>query len=119
MITLGYQRPLQAPDLWKMDESREAALLSSQLDEAWSRRVAKANEWNELLVQGKARPSIITRTKWRAKSLFGRETVATQETRWRTVEGRKTASLPWALNDVLGPPFWAGGEQHYHGPLAI
>lgn len=109
MITLGYQRPLQAPDLWRMDPSREARLLSTQLDEAWARRVAKAKEWNARLASGEIKPSIFQRSEWYAKSLVGKGSYSEQEVRWRTVDGKRHASLTWALNDVLGRAFWAGG----------
>lgn len=31
------------------------------------------------------------------------------EKKWRDVDGRKHASLAWALNDVVGWRFWSGG----------
>lgn len=36
---LGWQRPLQAPDLWRVRAEDEVAPLSRALDEAWARRV--------------------------------------------------------------------------------
>lgn len=109
MITLGYQRPLQAPDLWKMDPSRETETLSSDFDRAWARRVEEANAWNDRLAKGEIKPSLGKRTSWRLKSVFGKRTFAEQEEAWRTSEGQKHASLVWALNDVLGVAFWLGG----------
>ncbi|KAG8940930.1 hypothetical protein FRC00_012675, partial [Tulasnella sp. 408] len=109
MITLGYQRPLQAPDLWKMDPTREAGTLSSEFDRAWARRVEEANAWNDRLAKGEIKPSLGKRTSWRLKSVFGKRSFAEQEEAWRKSEGQKHASLVWALNDVLGAAFWLGG----------
>jgi hypothetical protein len=33
----------------------------------------------------------------------------TLEKEWRIRSGKRTASIPWALNDVV-TGFWAGGE---------
>ena len=111
--SLGYQRTLQATDLWKMDHSRESGNLGAQLDEAWARRVKAANEWNTRLADGEIKPSLYNRTKWAVQALRGkgsyRERRAALETHWREVDGRKQASLAWTLNDVLGRDFWFGG----------
>ncbi|KAG8700947.1 hypothetical protein FRC11_012543, partial [Ceratobasidium sp. 423] len=42
IMTLGWQRSLQAPDLWRVRAEEEAGPLSQSLDEAWTRRVEKA-----------------------------------------------------------------------------
>jgi ATP-binding cassette, subfamily C (CFTR/MRP), member 1 len=41
LMELGYQRTLQATDLYAMDESRSAGFLGTRLEEAWARRVEK------------------------------------------------------------------------------
>ncbi len=111
--TLGYQRTLQATDLWKLDESREAAYLSNKLDESWTRRVENADIWNARLAKGEIRPGLLKRTKWffqAMKSGSGySERRQTLEQHWRDVDGRKEASLAWALNDTFGFSFWLGG----------
>ncbi|KAG8903099.1 hypothetical protein FRC01_009328, partial [Tulasnella sp. 417] len=115
IITLGYQRPLQAPDLWKMDPSREAGTLSSEFDRAWARRVEEAKVWNDRLAKGEIKPSLVKRTSWRLKSVFGKRSFAEQEEAWRNGEGQKHASLLWALNEVLGAAFWLGGLYKVFG----
>ena len=97
-----------------MDESREAGNLGAQLDAAWTRRVAAANDWNTRLASGEIAPSVFQRAKWSMKALRGwqgsyAERRAALETGWREDTGRKQPSLAWALNDVLGPRFWSGG----------
>ncbi|KAI0711948.1 P-loop containing nucleoside triphosphate hydrolase protein [Cerioporus squamosus] len=115
IMSLGYQRTLQATDLWKMDPSRESGNLGAQLDEAWAARVKAANDWNTRLANGEIKPGIYNRTKWAVQALRGngggsrRERRAALETQWREVDGRKHASLAWTLNDVLGRDFWFGG----------
>ena len=118
---MGYQRTLQATDLWKLDEARQCGTLSKQLDAAWDRRVRDAEEWNQRLASGEVNPGWFLRFQWffiallalgkapRSKgSSFG-ERRAALESRWRDVDGRKHASLAWALNDTLGLSFWLGG----------
>ena len=130
MQTLGYQRTLQATDLWKMDYSRESGNLGQQLDEAWARRVQEAKEWNARLENGEIRPSIFKRAKWSVQALRGEGTYserrAALETHWREVDGRKEASLAWSLNDVFGRDFWFGGAfkvvgdtSQLMGPLIV
>jgi hypothetical protein len=46
LLHLGYQRPLQATDLWKMDASREAMPLAHSFLEHLDARQAKAAAWN-------------------------------------------------------------------------
>ncbi|KAF9230972.1 hypothetical protein BU15DRAFT_56685 [Melanogaster broomeanus] len=104
IMILGYQRTLQASDLYKMDPSREAGRLSEKLEAAWARRVAAAADWNGRLEKGEVDPSFLTRL-----SFVFRAILVTLEKHWRDVDGRKEASLTWALNDVFGGMFWIGG----------
>ncbi|KAH7105792.1 ABC protein [Auriculariales sp. MPI-PUGE-AT-0066] len=113
LMTLGYQRPLQATDLWKVDESREAGTLSRKLDIAWDKRVKKAAQWNERLERGEIRPGIVKRVVWTLDALRRgsdwRDHRAAHEQRWRTSDGRKEPSLAWALNDPFFVEFWSAG----------
>ncbi|EIW84009.1 ABC protein [Coniophora puteana RWD-64-598 SS2] len=118
MMILGYQRTLQASDLYKMDPSRESGLLSEKLEASWSRRVTAAEEWNARLEAGEISPSAFKRLYWSLKALRGSkaqagssyaERRAALQDHWRTKAGRKEASLAWALNDVFGRTFWSAG----------
>lgn len=110
---LGYQRTLQASDLWKLDESRESGFLSAKLDDAWSRRAKEAEDWNVRLINGDVRPSHIKRFGWALRALASRSHYADRyallEKRWREVDGKREPSLAWALNDTFGFFFWSGG----------
>ncbi|CAE6454286.1 unnamed protein product [Rhizoctonia solani] len=82
LMTLGWQRTLQAPDLWRVRAEEEAGPLSQALDEAWTRRVEKAK-----LSLGEKRRR------------FG----------LGSIRDSNEPSLALALNDVLGSRFWVGG----------
>ncbi|WFD44005.1 hypothetical protein MPSI1_002670 [Malassezia psittaci] len=66
LLLLGYRRPLEPTDLWKMDGPRTAEHLSSKLIDRWDIRVAKADEYNQRLVSGEIKPSWNDRRKWRS-----------------------------------------------------
>ncbi|KAJ7039618.1 ABC protein [Mycena alexandri] len=122
MMVLGYQRTLQATDLWKVGPEQEAGYLSEKLDAAWLRRVEAAAEWNADLDAGRVGPPVLTRFVWSIKALAGgteyRNRCAASEKRWREVDGRKQASLAWAMNDVFGHLFWYGGAFKVLGDTA-
>jgi ATP-binding cassette, subfamily C (CFTR/MRP), member 1 len=126
IMTLGYQRTLQATDLWKMDPSRESSLLSRRFDESWARRSKAAQEWNERLSKGEISPSLKLRVQWVIRALLGGPSLEERKRNWQLKGGRKEASIAWALNDVLGREFWAGGlfkvvgdTSQLMGPLIV
>ncbi|KAJ7352413.1 ABC protein [Mycena albidolilacea] len=122
IMVLGYQRTLQATDLWKVAPDQEAGYLSDKLEAAWAQRVLVAEEWNAGLDDGRITAPVFTRFIWTIKALAGgleyrgRRTLL--EKRWREVDGRKEASLAWALNDVFGHLFWIGGAYKVLGDTA-
>ncbi|KAJ7500976.1 ABC protein [Mycena galericulata] len=105
MMVLGYQRTLQATDLWKMGPEQEAGYLSEKLPAAWARRVTAAEDWNARLNRGDVGLGWLKRVAW---ALPGRDGAALEKA-WREKDGRREASLAWALNDVLGHMFWRAG----------
>lgn len=103
-----------------MDESRQAGTLSTKLDDAWARRTKDAQDWNLRLTSGDISPGVLKRMKWaiealllvRNESLRGMSFSDRRrafESQWRNSTGLKEPSLSWALNDVFGWHFWAGG----------
>lgn len=114
---LGYRRTLQAEDLNRLDEKREAEYLSAALDNAWARRCQEAVDWNAKLDNGELQPGLLKRTRWAIQASVGGkgkdksygERRKALVKKWRDVGGRKAPSLAWSLNDTLGPPFWIGG----------
>ena len=136
-MRLGYQRPLQATDLWKMDPSREADHLSAKFLSSLERRQKAAEEWNAKLPNAKV--PLRLRAKWRLKSLrrlpakyakYGGtsspgERRRTLEAEWRAESGRRHGSITGALNDTF-PSFWYGGlfkvmadTSQLMGPLVV
>ncbi|KIM40488.1 hypothetical protein M413DRAFT_19157 [Hebeloma cylindrosporum] len=106
IMTLGYQRTLQATDLWKLDESYASAVLSKRFDESWTSRKAKADAWNAKLAEGLIKPSLIRRFVWLLLSISnGRNYLEhrnTLEQHWRDYRGKQEASIALSLNDALG-----------------
>ncbi|KAG0705755.1 ABC protein [Suillus ampliporus] len=126
IMVLGYQRTLQASDLYKLDTSEESAVLAAKLEAAWQRRVKAAADWNARLENGELRPSLLNRTGWALRAIpsNGQKQGATSserretfQKRWRESEGRKEASLAWALNDVFCHMFWIGGAFKVIGDM--
>ncbi|KAK7018185.1 ABC protein [Favolaschia claudopus] len=114
MMVRGFQRTLQASDLWKMGPEQEAGYLTGLLEEAWERRVREAGEWNKRLERGErgTGPGVLRRVGWVVRDGWKggrRERREERERWWREVGGRREASLAWSLNDVLGRMFWKGG----------
>ncbi|KAJ7064091.1 ABC protein [Mycena amicta] len=101
MMVLGFQRTLQASDLWKMGPEHEAGYLTGKLEESWARRLKNAEEWNRRALAGEVRPSMWRKAMW---AIPGRDRKQLEK-RWKERE----PSLAWALNDVLGHLFWRGG----------
>ncbi|KAI6039826.1 ABC protein [Pisolithus marmoratus] len=99
LMVLGYQRTLQASDLYKLD-----------LEAAWKRRVKAAADWNNKLDRGEIHPSIMKRLIWAIRAIPSEGSGQRTYSERRRREGRKHASLAWALNDVFGLVFLAVAE---------
>jgi hypothetical protein len=112
IMTLGYQRPLQATDLWKMDSTREVSGLVKVLDSSWAKRVEQAKEWNVQVKAGKLKPSWSNKSFWAVKALSGVPRTGGWRAKYTTYVDKwsnRQASLAWALNDTFGWQFWIGG----------
>ncbi|EPS96092.1 hypothetical protein FOMPIDRAFT_101769 [Fomitopsis schrenkii] len=128
LMVLGYQRTLQATDLWKLDPSREAGTLGTRFDAAWAARVQAAADWNARLAGGEVHPSLLLKMSWFFVALvhFQVSMYAQRERAWRDGGGRREPSIAWALNDVFGWTFWTGGifkvfgdTSQLMGPLLV
>ena len=92
LLAVGYARPLEATDLWALDETRSAEYFSKRIDDSYARRVEAAEDYNKRLAGGEISPSIAQRIKWTVKG-----DRVHQEEEWRTHTGKRKASLLWAL----------------------
>ncbi|EFI27939.1 ABC protein [Coprinopsis cinerea okayama7 len=108
IMTLGYQRTLQATDLWRLDDEHSAARLTARFEAACKQRDEHASYVNKSLASGALQPSFPRRLSWYLKSAFSSKTRASLEEDWRN-QGHSKASVPLALNDTLGRFFWIGG----------
>lgn len=129
LIVTGYRRPLQATDLWRMDESRESGPLADKFLVNLDKRQESAQEWNDSLKTANAG---WRKAKWSARSLWRlpekyeaygptatrAQRRATLEREWREHSGRKQGSLAWALSDTF-PSFWLTGPWKLAGDLSM
>ncbi|KAG6898212.1 hypothetical protein C0992_003324 [Termitomyces sp. T32_za158] len=104
LLGLGYARPLEAPDLYKLQESRGAARIAEKINASFDRRNKQAQEYNARLENGEIHPSLWRTVIW---TLSGSR--KEKELKWREGDGKTKASLIWAMNDSVAWWFWSGG----------
>ncbi|KAF8899910.1 ABC protein [Gymnopilus junonius] len=113
IMTLGYQRTLQATDLWKLDDARSSEVLAEKFDESWKQRQQKAETWNANLEKGLISPGFLRHALWAIQALVTRGGYGRRrkelEKKWREIDGRRAPSIALALNDTIGFFFWTGG----------
>lgn len=105
MLTLGYARPLEPTDLWKLQDPRSAAVISEKILASFERRSEAASEYNARLINGQVKPG------WRKLWWAVRGNRAEREKRWREKDGLRKPSLVWALNDSVAWWFWSAGVR--------
>lgn len=114
MMALGDARPLEATDLWRMDDKRSAGRLAGILSQKYEERKAKAEEYNRALADPR------TPLPWRQRLIYPllphREK---REHDYRTKKGQKKPSLAMALLDVFGLWFWLAGFMKMFGDVAM
>lgn len=111
-MALGSARPLQATDLWKMDEARSAGVLSETLVKHYTERQRKAEEFNQRL----ADPNF--RLPWQQRMSFALwSNGGKREAEYRSKTGKRKASLAWSLSDTFGWYFWSAGFLKFAGDL--
>ncbi|KAF7375201.1 Oligomycin resistance ATP-dependent permease YOR1 [Mycena sanguinolenta] len=103
LLGLGYQRPLEATDLYKLGDERASAAIAEKISKSFDLRHKAATEYNTRLANGEISPG------WRAIWWSLRGNRAEREKRWREVDGKRRASLIWAMNDSVKWIFWSGG----------
>ncbi|KAI0072747.1 P-loop containing nucleoside triphosphate hydrolase protein [Panus rudis PR-1116 ss-1] len=101
ILSLGYARPLEASDLYKLQDSRSAKLIGDKIAKSFEARVKKAAEYNERLANGKISPG------WRVVWWTLRGNRTEREKNWREKDGRKRPSLVMAMNDSIKYWFWS------------
>jgi ABC-type multidrug transport system fused ATPase/permease subunit len=113
IMTLGYARPLEASDLWKLQDHRSSEVIAEAILNSFEDRRNKVDEYNARLANGEIDPPL----SLRLKSLLR----GNREERlrlWREKDGRKRPSLTLAMNDSVKWWFWSGGFLKVIGDTA-
>lgn len=100
-------------DLWKLADDRSAAVVAERITNSFQRRHKAAEAYNRRLELGEISPGWFRRLWWALRG-HARE----REERWRKQDGRKKASLTFAMNDAVFWWFWSGGAMKLFGDIA-
>ena len=113
LMALGYARPLQASDLWKLQEHRSSEVIANAILDSFEARRRKADEYNTRLANGEIKPPLRLSLMSRLRG-DGDERLK----RWVEKDGRKQPSLTLAINDSIKWWFWSGGLLKVVGDTA-
>jgi len=97
LLRLGYSRPLEATDLYKLPDHRSSGAIADKIIHSFEERQRKAAEYNSRLASGEISPGL--KGIW--WSIKGQR--QEREKEWRENTGKKKASLAMAANDSV---FW-------------
>ena len=112
LLSLGYARPLEASDLYKLPHEHSSARVANAILTSFERRRNEAAIYNEQLANGQVDPGI--------KSLWWsiRGVRVEREKAWREKDGKRKASLILAMNDSVKWLFWSAGILKVIGDTA-
>ena len=113
LMVLGYARPLEASDLWKLQDHRSSGVIAEAILTSFDARRKKADEYNARLANGEIKPPLSLRLMSRLRG-DGEERLK----RWREKDGKAQPSLTWAMNDAVKWWFWSGGILKVIGDTA-
>ena len=112
LMILGYARPLEASDLWKLQDHRSSGVIAESILNSFDARRKVADEYNARLANGEIKPPLRLRIMSRLRG--GEERLK----RWREKDGKAHPSLTWAMNDSIKWWFWSGGILKVIGDTA-
>ena len=113
LMALGYARPLEATDLWKLQEHRSSEVTANAILDSFEARRRKADEYNTRLANGEIKPPLRLRLMSALRG-DGEERLK----QWIEKDGRKQPSLTLAINDSVKWRFWSGGILKVVGDTA-
>ncbi|KAH8982831.1 P-loop containing nucleoside triphosphate hydrolase protein [Lactarius akahatsu] len=113
LMTLGYTRPLEASDLWKLQEHRSSEVIANAILSSFGARYRTVEEYNTRLAKGKIKPPLRLRL---LSALWGHGEEWFKQ--WVEKDGRKQPSLTLAINDSIKWWFWSGGILKVAGDTA-
>lgn len=112
-MILGYARPLEASDLWKLQDHRSSGVIAEAILTSFDARRKKADEYNARLANGEIKPPLSLRIMSRLRG-DGEQRLK----RWREKDGKAQPSLTLAMNDAVKWWFWSGGILKVIGDTA-
>jgi len=104
LLSLGYARPLEKSDLYRLAPNRDSAKYATRIENAFQRRKAHADKINAKIDNRELKPPLHLRLVW---ALMGNST--SQYDTWITNHPRAEPSLVRALNDAVFWWLWIGG----------
>ena len=113
ILRLGYSRPLEATDLYKLQDDRSSGAIAEKIVRSFEERQRKAAEYNSRLANGKISPGL--RGVWWSIRRRRQE----REKEWREKTGKKKASLMLAVNDSIFWVFWSAGISRLLSGVAL
>jgi len=113
LMRLGYSRPLEATDLYKLQDDRSSGVVAENIIRSFEERQRKAAEYNSRLANGEISPGL--KGVW--WSIRGRR--QEREKEWREKTGKKKASLTLAVNDSVFWFFWSAGILRLFADVAL
>jgi ABC-type multidrug transport system fused ATPase/permease subunit len=113
LMALGYARPLEAPDLWKLQEHRSSEIIANAILDSFEARRKNVDEYNTRLANGAIKPPL----RLRLLSALRGDCEERLE-QWVEKDGRKQPSLALAINDSVKWWFWSGGLLKVVGDTA-
>lgn len=101
LLALGYTRPLEATDLYKLQDHRGAAVIGEKITRSFAKRHKDAADYNARLLNGDIKPGL--KAVW--WTIRGNR--AGREKQWREKDGQRKPSLVYAINDSVKWWFWS------------
>jgi hypothetical protein len=102
-MRLGCSRPLEATDLYKLQDHRASGAIADRIVSFFEKRQRNAAEYNTRLANGEISPDL--KGVWWAIRGQNQE----REKEWRERTGKKNASLALAVNDRVFRFWWSAG----------
>ena len=112
-MRLGYSRPLEATDLYKLQDDRSSGVIAERITSSFKERQRKAAEYNSRLANGEISPGL--KGIW--WSIKGQR--QEREKEWREKTGLKKPSFTLAVNDSVFWFFWSAGILRLISDVAL
>ncbi|KAF9223499.1 ABC transporter [Gyrodon lividus] len=112
LLSLGYARPLEASDLYKLQDQHSSTRIAGSILESFEHRRKVAEAYNVRLEVGEVGPGL-KGIWWSIRGVR-----AEREKAWRERDGKRKASLVLAMNDSVKWLLWSSGILKVMGDTA-